>query len=260
MRLPFLAVAVYLVASTPLPAQQPPESLVATVEQRPALIENSCQAPAYPDSLRAAGVEGRVMLEFVIDTSGTVEQSTVRVLSSSNLSLEAPARAAILTCRFQPGRIHGIPVQVRVQQPINYGPVSASHRAAVLELLEVTNARSLMDQILQTGRQDMRAQNPEMDSIPGLDSLLDSLLTNLLPWDSLEAEIAPLYVDLFTEAELREMIAFYRTELGQMMLARMPELMQRSMMIVQRDLANSLPAMETEIQRFLEARYSRKRW
>ena len=41
--------------------------------------------PQYPRTLEAAGVTGRVVLEFVIDTSGRVEPASVRIVSSSHL-------------------------------------------------------------------------------------------------------------------------------------------------------------------------------
>lgn len=108
---------------SPLVAQQPPappplEERV--VGQRPELVPNTCQPPHYPDSLRAAGIEGRVVVELVVDTSGQAEPGSVRVLSSTNPSFEAPARAALLTCRYRPGRIGGRPVRTRIQVPFYF--------------------------------------------------------------------------------------------------------------------------------------------
>lgn len=92
----------------------------AVVEERPERIEGSCVPPAYPEMLRQAGIEGRVLLEFVIDTLGRAERGSLRVVSSQHQLFEAPARAAALSCRFRPGRIQGRAVRVRVQQPINF--------------------------------------------------------------------------------------------------------------------------------------------
>ena len=43
----------------------------------------------------------------------------------------------------------------------------------------------------------------------------------------LESEIVKLYMDAFSEAELRELAVFYRTPLGQKALAKLPEMMQQ---------------------------------
>jgi len=42
-----------------------------------------------------------------------------------------------------------------------------------------------------------------------------------------ETEMVKLYADAFTDAELDELLAFYRSPLGQKSLERMPELMRR---------------------------------
>jgi protein TonB len=94
--------------------------LEAVVEERPDMIAGTCVQPAYPEILRQAGVEGRVMVEFVIDTLGRAERSSVRIIRSDNQLFDAGARATVLSCRFRPGRIQGRAVRVRVQQPINF--------------------------------------------------------------------------------------------------------------------------------------------
>jgi protein TonB len=92
----------------------------AVVEERPEVQAGSCIAPRYPEILRQAGIEGRVLIEFVIDTLGRAERSGLRVINSAHQLFEGPAREAVMSCRFRPGRIQGRAVRVRVQQPINF--------------------------------------------------------------------------------------------------------------------------------------------
>ena len=92
----------------------------AVVEERPEQIAGTCISPRYPEILRQAGIEGRVTVEFIIDTLGRAERSSLRVVSSAHQLFEAPAREAVFSCRFRPGRIQGRAVRVRVQQPINF--------------------------------------------------------------------------------------------------------------------------------------------
>ncbi len=92
----------------------------AVVEERPETVPNSCVQPAFPDMLRQAGIDGRVLIEFVIDTLGRAERGSLRTISTSHPLFEAPARQAVLSCRFRPGRIQGKAVRVRVQQPVNF--------------------------------------------------------------------------------------------------------------------------------------------
>jgi protein TonB len=92
----------------------------AVVEERPEQIAGTCIQPSYPEILRQAGIEGRVTVEFIIDTLGRAERPSLRVVNSAHQLFEGPARAAVLSCRFRPGRIQGRAVRVRVQQPINF--------------------------------------------------------------------------------------------------------------------------------------------
>jgi protein TonB len=104
--------------SGPVVTDQP--YMEAVVEERPELVQGTCVQPVYPAMLQQAGIEGRVLLEFVIDTLGRAERGSIRTISTSHPLFEAPAKASVPTCRFRPGKIQGRSVRVRVQQPINF--------------------------------------------------------------------------------------------------------------------------------------------
>jgi protein TonB len=92
--------------------------LEAVVDERPERL--SGPVPRYPEMLRQAGVEGVVMLEFVIDTTGRVEEENVKILHSTNRAFEAPARNVIVRSLYRPGRVRGVAVRVLVQQQIGF--------------------------------------------------------------------------------------------------------------------------------------------
>jgi protein TonB len=92
----------------------------AVVEERPETIQGTCVPPRYPAVLSQAGMQGRVTIEFIIDTLGRAERNSLRVVNSFHPLAEAPARETVLTCRYRPGRIQGRAVRVRVQIPINF--------------------------------------------------------------------------------------------------------------------------------------------
>jgi protein TonB len=76
--------------------------------------------PKYPTGLKAAGVEGRVTLRFVVGTDGKVEPNTVQVLSSTNKAFEEPAITAIKASIFKPAKIRGQPVRQLVEQAVAF--------------------------------------------------------------------------------------------------------------------------------------------
>jgi protein TonB len=92
--------------------------LESVVEERPDRI--SGPVPRYPEILRQAGIDGRVLLEFVVDTTGHVERGSLKVLSSTNQLFNQPAIEAVAASLYRPGRIAGRAVRVRVQQPLNF--------------------------------------------------------------------------------------------------------------------------------------------
>jgi periplasmic protein TonB len=74
-------------------------------------------APRYPDILRSAGVEGEVLAQFVVDTTGRVEVATFKVLRKSHDLFEAAVRSALPNMRFLPAEVGGRKVKQLVQQP-----------------------------------------------------------------------------------------------------------------------------------------------
>lgn len=114
-------VLLLLVTPLGLNAQQPSEPVPAdSASPPPVLLDSACLVPAHPDILRQAGIEGRVLVAFVVDATGTVDTTTVRVLASSHRLFERPARAAVATCRYSPGRVADRVVRVRMQQAVNF--------------------------------------------------------------------------------------------------------------------------------------------
>lgn len=88
------------------------------VEERPHLA--SSPTLVYPAPLLLAGISGRVVLEAVIDTTGRVEDGSVRVVESSEPRFNPAAREYIRGARFTPGRIGGRPVRVVFRMPVEF--------------------------------------------------------------------------------------------------------------------------------------------
>ena len=61
-------------------------------------------APRYPDMLRSANVEGEVLAQFVVDTTGRADMSTFKVLKSTHDLFTDAVKTALPNMRFYPGR------------------------------------------------------------------------------------------------------------------------------------------------------------
>lgn len=91
---------------------------VQVVEEPPVLLAHP--APRYPDVLRQAGVEGRALVEAVIDTAGRAERGSIRVVSSTHALFASAASALVRGSRYQPGRVAGRTVRVRIVVPVTF--------------------------------------------------------------------------------------------------------------------------------------------
>jgi TonB family protein len=72
--------------------------------------------PQYPFEMRRAGVNGEVVVDFLVDTNGEVQDAYA--LRSSQKEFEAAAVQAVSKWRFKPGRKGGRDVPTHMQVPI----------------------------------------------------------------------------------------------------------------------------------------------
>jgi len=86
------------------------------VEKQAGTAPGSAQ-PEYPEMLRSANIEGEVLAQFVVDTSGKVDMVTFKVLKSTNDAFTDAVKRAMPRMKFFPAEIGGRKVKELVQQP-----------------------------------------------------------------------------------------------------------------------------------------------
>jgi len=77
-------------------------------------------SPRYPPALQLAGIEGRVLVEFIIDTTGHLEPGSAKVLASTHRGFEPAALETLERSLFRPARIAGRAVRQRTLQAIGF--------------------------------------------------------------------------------------------------------------------------------------------
>lgn len=77
-------------------------------------------SPRYPDILRQAGVEGEVLAQFVVDTTGRAEMGSYKVLKTSHDLFGTAVKNALPGMRFIPAEVGGRKVRQLVQQPFSF--------------------------------------------------------------------------------------------------------------------------------------------
>ncbi|WP_457652901.1 energy transducer TonB [Rhodocaloribacter sp.] len=105
-------------AVSPVLPPAPPEAFVV-VERMPELIGGLAsiqRVVRYPALAKKAGIEGRVIVQFVVDEQGrVVDPVVVRGLGAG---CDEEAVRAVRRARFRPGTQRGEPVKVKMSVPI----------------------------------------------------------------------------------------------------------------------------------------------
>lgn len=115
------------VASVPPPPPPPPQKqeeepepeVFVVVEEMPELIGGQqaiYNCIKYPEIARKAGVEGRVIVQFIVNEQGNV--SDAQVLRGVGAGLDEEALRCIGQLKFKPGKQRGRPVRVRMSLPV----------------------------------------------------------------------------------------------------------------------------------------------
>jgi TonB family protein len=92
----------------------------ASVDQRATV--RKLPEPVYPDSLRAAGVAGSAVMEFVIDADGQVDPESIGVVSATHPLFADAVRAAIEEGEFTAARKDRKPVAQVYHLPVTFAP------------------------------------------------------------------------------------------------------------------------------------------
>lgn len=114
----------------PLPDTPPPDEpatesddvgpeVFVVVEEMPKIVGGMAalyEHLVYPEMARRAGVEGTVVVQFVVDETGAVMEP--KVLKGLGAGLDELAVEAVKKVRFTPGRQRGKSVSVRMSVPI----------------------------------------------------------------------------------------------------------------------------------------------
>lgn len=86
------------------------------VDKQVAMMPNQ-QAPKYPPSLRKENIEGEVLVQFIVDTTGYAEMSTFKVIRSPNPEFTESVREAVRWMRFYPAEVGGRKVKQMAHVP-----------------------------------------------------------------------------------------------------------------------------------------------
>jgi TonB family protein len=99
------------------PTDDPYENAFSSVEvETMAARDPASAAPVYPGELMQQGIEGYAAMRFVVDSTGLVDMSTVRILETTHLEFASAVREAMPRMKFTPARLGDQPVRQLAEQ------------------------------------------------------------------------------------------------------------------------------------------------
>lgn len=133
-----------------------------------------------------------------------------------------------------------------------------SQRSLAEEMLEVSKASSVIDNMTSQVNtmfsqtvQQMNLSEDKKAEAAKYQQRLNDIMAEEFSWNKLKGQFVDVYVDVFTEEELKELVEFYKSPLGQKLIIKMPQLMQQSMVLAQKQMQTVIPkikALSQEMQ------------
>lgn len=157
-RAPFLCITVFLAATShvrPARAQASTDTSVSRIYSASEVDTHAKEIadgtrPLYPDSLRPLGIDGKVLAQFVVDTTGLVDTTSILTEAYGQPLFAASVRRALSTMHFVVAQKAGHKVAEEIEQSFVFhkdDPTPAPPPAA----LPSGPVARIVDSMLQTG-------------------------------------------------------------------------------------------------------------
>ena len=101
------------------PAAPTNEAIEARLVEKPPRVLRS-ENPRFPDALRLRGQNGRIVVQFVVDTLGRAEMNELKVVDATDEQLADAVRAVLPRFRFTAGEAGGHKVRTMVALPFDF--------------------------------------------------------------------------------------------------------------------------------------------
>lgn len=125
------------------------------------------------------------------------------------------------------------------------------------EMMKLTEMEKLVDPIIVQMKK-MQAQimtkydisEENRDKIIQFQKRINSKILTELSWDKMKNDYIKLFADVYTEEELKGIVEFYKSSIGQSLIKKQPQIMQKSMAIAQNKVQSLIPEIRRMTQEF----------
>lgn len=113
------------------------------------------------------------------------------------------------------------------------------------KLLDLMDMEQALDDSM-SGMLDLQLQqNPSLAPYKGV---MLEFFRKYMSYESIKPDMAKMYADAFTAAELQELTAFYSTDVGKKTIEKMPELMMQGAQLGTNRIQNNMGELQQMIQ------------
>lgn len=127
--------------------------------------------------------------------------------------------------------------------------VSAGEMTAARDLLEASRTRENFIKAMELG---MEQGGMGEQLTPRIRQVLREFMEENFRYEDLEPQFIQVYADAFTEQELRDLAAFYRTPLGQRVVETLPEITAASQRIAMERMQEVMPQLMQAVMEAME--------
>jgi hypothetical protein len=135
----------------------------------------------------------------------------------------------------------------------------ASKREKLVELLNVMDMDAMlntmyshMEEMMQNVSVELGVQPSEQPIFDQYYSKMTQVMREAMSWKKMEPKMIELYERNFNEKQISDMLAFYKTDTGKAILAKMPVVTQESMRIGQSLMQEAVPKIQEVVQQLAD--------
>jgi TonB family protein len=219
--------------------------------------------PVYPPLARQTRIQGTVRLHVILSKDGAVQQ--LEVISGHPLLVQS-AMDAVRQWKYQPTLLNGEPVEVDTTIDVIYSlntntpdktddqpakPIDPQLRTDILELLKVTHARERSIQASNAFfgvlRQQLFSGIKDQEHREKIATSFHEKMLRMYDSPEFSEGAVVAYSKYFTEEDVKELIRFYQTPIGQKFNDALPKLVPDLFQLGQKLAQNTIPDVLREL-------------
>ncbi|WP_026462365.1 DUF2059 domain-containing protein [Adhaeribacter aquaticus] len=125
-------------------------------------------------------------------------------------------------------------------------PAKSSHYKAAEELMLTMNMKNNIEQSMQ---QMLALQLKSNPALQPMESSLKAFLSKYMSWTALKDDYISIYMKEFSEKEIKDMSAFYKTETGKKLAAKQTTIMLKTAQLGQSKMQKHMGELQEMMQK-----------